>query len=381
MKLFCDLNVKKAGHNIGYINQIISQIIENKIEDVFILLNNEARYIINIDCDFVFYLSIIEQESISKAKISLFAKSKELKIIHGYALKLKCKRIILMELDAYIIPLFFLKSKIFSYSGILFRPYLRAWDSTKKIVFIIKGLLHKIFFSLDFVEKIFILNDDKVVKHYINKGINKVIYLADPIIIEKNKIIGRESIFDKYGIKARKKIILVFGALSDRKNIGFLIETLVLLPKEFAKNFSLLIVGTSRNNYESRLDEFKKSLLEHRPEIDFILDYRYVDDEEILPLISQSTLVYLLYKDFYYSSGVLGLVAFSNGYSLVPKGTLMEDLVKYYGLGDSIDIDSKEELLFKLQSVARGALQKHSNGAKSYCKNHEIIAFTNTLLK
>lgn len=381
MKLICDLNVKKAGHNISYINQIVSQIIDHKIEGVFLLLNREARSLINIECNFVFFLSVLEQESISRAQKSIFLKRRELKIIQNYALRLKCKKIILMELDKYIIPLLFFGSYFFSYSGILFRPYLRAWHSTNKLVFFLKGLLHKMFFRFDFVEKVFILNDEKVVKFYLDKGVRKVRYLVDPVIIENENRIYSQSIFDKYGIKAQKKVILVFGALSDRKNIGFLIETLALLPMEFANEFSLLIVGTSRNNYENRLNELKKILLKHRPEIDFILDYRYVDDEEILPLISQSTLIYLLYKDFYYSSGILGLVAFSNGYCLVPKGTLMEDLVNYYGIGDSIEIDSKEELMVKLQSVAKGDIPKYSNGAISYCKNHEIVEFTNTLLK
>ena len=85
---------------------------------------------------------------------------------------------------------------------------------------------------------------------------------------------GPERLAQRYGIK--KPYILALGTLEPRKNLGLLVESYVLLPKEIRDTYSLVLAGKWGWKFESL-----KALIEKRQSEGFdIITTNYIDHED-----------------------------------------------------------------------------------------------------
>src|SRR5262249_47856102 len=152
-------------------------------------------------------------------------------------------------------------------------------------------------------------------------------YLPDPIFVN-----GRVSanptpdIRKKFGIPSSSHIFLIFGAISDRKNI----DNMVAAYREarLERPSVLLIVGKIKEDYKEEFARltggFNRDNKDPRKNI-LSLD-EFVDEDEIDAYFKESDTVILCYKKFYGSSGLMGKAALHNKTCIVSTEGLLYHL-------------------------------------------------------
>lgn len=144
---------------------------------------------------------------------------------------------------------------------------------------------------------------DKSLVNYINKRfpelIHRISYLPDPA--EPPLVADRKILRNHYNVNINKNIILVYGAIDERKNLFPLLNAL-LLDKTLIK-WNVLIVGQQSNSVRTRLnnmcwDNLKKENRLH------IID-TFVTEEIEHHVFSMCDSVWIAYLHHYQMSGVL----------------------------------------------------------------------------
>jgi glycosyltransferase involved in cell wall biosynthesis len=135
-----------------------------------------------------------------------------------------------------------------------------------------------------------------------------------------------------------RRACLFFGAVSRRKGAHLLLETLAKISPTAAKRNVFLFCGEPEADYRA---EFKKAcarLRAARPDLDLIVETRFVSDGQMMAMFEQADLILLPYTRSEYSSGILALAAKAGTPVLGPKGGLLGRLIIENGLGLAADL-------------------------------------------
>lgn len=137
---------------------------------------------------------------------------------------------------------------------------------------------------------------------------------------------------------AGRKVVFMGGSIGKQKNLARWLELIKLAnPKEW------FFVQIGRLNHNNLLPEDRQALaaLVKKPNDNLWLHPEYVPDERTFnEIISISSVIFAVYRDFARSSNMLSKAAYFEKPLLVAKGQLMAMRVETYKIGVAVDQDS-----------------------------------------
>ena len=176
------------------------------------------------------------------------------------------------------------------------------------------------------------------------KKVKNIFYnLPDPIesdikITDSNTV---NNIVRKYAIDKRKKNLLVFGSIDERKNLFNIIDALRLLPIELKRDIHLVIAGKLENNVREKYLSYIKK---YKDEISIAYNDGFVNAEEREPLFEKCNLILMPYINFFSASSVLGHTIIHNKNVVVSDKGLIGRIVKEHRIGIAVNTSSPESI-------------------------------------
>ncbi len=293
-----------------------------------------------------------EEEDLLRSRKSGFKRFlrafQEWNLLCRYAQDLQATECFLPYFDTFRLPLIFGKLCPCPVSGIYFRPTfhypnfssyqpgvkdrLQHWRER----FIINRVLSKpqlhTLFSLDPVAV------DWLRLRYPNKII---VALPDPIELQERSPAITESLRSDINIEPQRKVLLLFGAITERKGIFQLLDAIALLPTEVCQRICLLLVGES--NIKQALDMRIDTLCANKP-IQIIRRYKFVPDNEVPTYFQLADIVMAPYQRHVGMSGILLNAAAAGTPVLSSDYGLMGEMARRYGLGLTVESTDPEAL-------------------------------------
>jgi glycosyltransferase involved in cell wall biosynthesis len=238
--------------------------------------------------------------------------------------------------------------------GILFQPPLRIdyLSNYRRIKLRLKLFL--LWLVKNKVDQIFILNDIVGVNKlntFFGRNL-KFVILPDPLCeINPNVLLSKKLNEDDF------LDILIFGSINKRKGVLSLLDALSgINEKKLLRPIRLTIAGKQGVELvpyiSSRVRDINSS------EFNVIIEVRneYLSKDEITNLISKSSLLWLGYEDFVWSSGVLGHAIVHSVPVITFPGGLIAELVSSGNFGYVID-GGKEALSCFFKNLANREVQ------------------------
>ena len=379
--LICDLNVYDNGHHIAFVNSILSHTARR--EDLLFLFNGMAASLCKgmEGNDRIFF---VPEDNLHPDELgSLRDKMREYRYIRDFALEHGVERVIFLEIDWYQMAIGLSGNPPFMITGIYFRPFhliptrgdsLR--NSLKSLFYHAKKRL--LFYILKFnrkVEPLFLLNDRMAGARYPSW----FRYLPDPVfnVAGGGGVGPGRSIRGQFGIPDGSHIILAFGAMGARKNIGNIVAA--YQRAHFGKDTVLLIAGKVRADYRAAFDRAIDSFgCNNDGSKRLIVFDAFVDEEHIDLYFSEAGTILLCYSKFYGSSGLMGKAAQHRKTCIVPDCGLLYDLNQEYHLGYSVDPEDVGSIADALSLAGRSPVPEE--GFKRFVRDHHESAFLRTLL-
>jgi len=375
MILVCDVNVLKHGHYIGF-NQFIV--------DHTAVIGSEVMYLFNAESKE--YLDFSGKENVHFIDIpprwrgSIAGKFRIWRLIVDKVKELDPDAFYFLDFDKFQFPIGLIAFPC-SISGIYFRPHHRirsandklfgkakAFFKRQKKIFAEKLLLHN-----RKITSIFILNDESGVKTLNDfYGTTVFKYLPDPIFDYAYN--------EREVTKNSNKIsFLIFGALTERKNISNLIKAFG--KANFNKQALLRIIGSCDSaSYKSYLSDLAQSEIDGQEKLkEILIKTEFVTDEEMEVYHASSDVSLLLYKDFFGSSGLLGRAAKHNLVVLSPSVGLLHDLTESNKLGLTVDPTDISAIVIAMQKAEELARDLPAAGHQNFYKAHLPEKFIKTL--
>jgi hypothetical protein len=392
--LISNLNFYRQGHHIFYQNILFEQILffeKEEIEYFFLLNDSDAKdSLINIYPN-TFFLNHRESAELDKYKNNFWRFFIRWKFVLKYAKKYSIDEVFLMDFyEQSILPMLF-STFNFKVSGIIFRPYNRLKQvaiNKKKLgiwISVVKKQVFMYLFALkrQNIKHLLILNDTQTVDFLNNRHPYSFTFFPDPVstlIYKSNQYLD---IRNQYKIKRGSKIFLVFGALSEVKNISNIVYAFMKLDELYINKSTLLIMGKGigENNYLPILENLKNTINRQFPNFDFKIEYTYIDEIHHANIFSQVDFVYLAYKDFYFSSATLGIAARAKKISIVPDIGPMAELSMEYNLGIPVNPDSIEEIKESIvYCIDNQQILETNMKSEEFCKDFNYKNFAKAIL-
>jgi glycosyltransferase involved in cell wall biosynthesis len=380
--LICDLNVYDNGHHIAFVNSIMSHAARR--EDLLFLFNGMAATLCKgmEGNERIFF---VPEDRLHPDELgSLGDKMREYRFIRDFALEHGVERVIFLEIDWYQMAIGLSSRPPFRITGIYFRPFhlipTRSdnWKGSLKslLYHAKKRLLFHILKINRKVEPLFLLNDRMAGARYPSW----FRYLPDPVFDAGGDVptSGRPvSIRGQFGIPPSTHIILAFGAMGARKNIGNIVAA--YQTAQFEEDTVLLIAGKVRADYRAAFDRAIGSFGCNRDSRRRVIVFdSFVDEEHIDLYFSEAGTILLCYSKFYGSSGLMGKAAQHRKTCIVPDCGLLYELNREYRLGYSVD---PEEVRSIADALALALLKPvPEEGFQRFVRDHQESAFLRTLL-
>jgi glycosyltransferase involved in cell wall biosynthesis len=378
--LICDLNVYDNGHHIAFVNSILTHTASR--EDLLFLFNGMAASLCKgmEGNDRIFF---VPEDHLHPDELgSLRDKMREYRFIRKFALEHHVGRVIFLEIDWYQVAIGLSSRPPFRITGIYFRPFhliptrgdsLR--DSLKSLLYHAKKRV--LFYILKFnrkVEPLFLLNDRMAGVRYPSW----FRYLPDPVFGGAELSAERSvTIRGQFDIPPSTHIILAFGAMGARKNIGNIVAA--YQQADFEGETVLLIAGKVRADYRAAFDRAIDSFGSNNDGRKRLIVFdAFVDEEHIDLYFSEAGTILLCYSKFYGSSGLMGKAAQHRKTCIVPDCGLLYDLNREYQLGYSVDPEDVDSIATALSLAQRTPVEEA--GYRRFVRDHHESAFLRTLL-
>jgi glycosyltransferase involved in cell wall biosynthesis len=351
-----DLSIR--GHHPSYIQHLIKYWQDKQLSGQLDIVVSpkffkEHADVVALSSENVKFTAITNEEEVNlnsrKSKVTRNLRNfKEWNIYTKYAESLQASHSLLMYFDTCGLPLAWGVKSPCPFSGIYFRPtfhyneftgYQPSWkDRVQELRE--RFLLSRILGNKQ-LQTLFSL-DPFAVKH-LNKFNShvKAVHLPDPVEMLKVSEIQPSTIKENLGVEPGRQIFLLFGAITARKGIYQLLESLLLLPSEVSQKLCLLIVGES--GIKDELEKLIANVCQVKP-IQIIRRYEFIPDSEIQTYFKLTDFVLAPYQRHVGMSGILLLGAAAQKPVLSSNYGLMGEMVRRYQLGLTVDTTKPEEI-------------------------------------
>lgn len=378
--LIVELNISGEGHYLSFLESCLGFVAENNLSSSHsFLVNSSGKAFVNPK-----FHSLISWVNLVENTESFLQKSKlEWQQVKEFATAADIKEVIFITIDAYQLAIA-LDFKIpFEVSGIQLRPHFRINKKTQgikenlkfKLWRLKKSLMLRLFVSNKSIKNVFLLNDQSAVNDF-NKQYRSVFrYLPDPIFdypIDTNLNIRK-----LFGITSNQKILLIFGAIDERKNIPNLLKAAEQLSE--TENLFFLIVGAKLANYQVPLQELIKESEMVNPNLKIHWEKRFVDNGEMEAFFQQSDSVWVAYKDFFTSSGIVGLAAKYKKPMIGSSYGVIGEIIEQNQFGETVEPTNLEEIAPYLEQMNK-AEELLSINSEKFVAEHSPYSFGKILL-
>lgn len=380
MLVICDINIYKQGHYIGFNQFLLNE--AKKIRELFsgqellFLFNEEAATLLNIPgsvaVEFLSFPKEWRDSPLGRWKIWTMVKEKMKAFRNAH--------LYFMDFDKFQLPIG-IRTTPFELSGIYFRPHHRieksnnstdtrfqTWIKKRK-----KILAETILLQNTSIKNIFILNDSEGAD-YLNRfhKKNSFRYLPDPVFDY-----GFEP--DRINRNNGEISFLIFGALTERKNIRQLINSFG--RARFTQKAVLYLVGkTDTEEYLQSLKTLAETVLraqEHEKKILFNTDF--VSDEEMEKYHAATHISLLVYRNFFGSSGLIGRAAKHRQLVIAPSVGLLAEITRQYQLGITVDPLDQDAIARAMENAAATHSSHPFEGAARFYEEHHPNRFLEIL--
>ncbi len=191
--------------------------------------------------------------------------------------------------------------------------------------------------------------------------------LADPVDIDRELKIDATQLKTQLGIEPQRKVLLLFGALTKRKGILPLLDSLCLLSPEITNRLCLFLVGSMDSEFKDRIAS-KIDRLTSSTSVQVVTQYEYVSETEIQQYFQLADVVLALYQRHVGMSGILIRAAAAQKPVLASNYGLMGEITRRYKLG--IDLDAKDP-----QAIAKGLTEFLSHSPMTFADAHLMEQF------
>ena len=328
------------------------------------------------------YLNSDEIYSILNTKGRVKKGFKEVEIIERYLTTHKVKHLILLNLGIQMIPLGFYKSlPNISIRGIYLQNIsfanrgINLKEKRKILVRRFRQFVNlKLMLSNQKVSKVYILNDKKAAK-YLNAVFrtNKFEMLYDPLPATSLgiKLKNEDSEYFEFSfvgmIQKRKGIIEFLNALLRIKDN---------LPKKIRVNF--LGLNSDDPEYRRLVLELTQSLESEM--IKFRFHNTFIEYEALNNALYNSDCIVAVYKNHFYSSGMLAHSCKFKKPLLVSKSGLLGEYVRENKLGLSVDPNNSQDYSKAILSMINNHYNYNSGFSENYHFESSPEKFTNKLI-
>lgn len=181
-------------------------------------------------------------------------------------------------------------------------------------------------------------------------------------------------------VEPGRRRLLLFGSLDDRKGIRPVLDALSGLPSSDRSRFALVLAGKvngpERDELLDRIGEFRRT-----SHVQVVLEDRYLNEDEIQPLVQACDLVLLTYAQHVGSSGVLVRAANAGVPVLSTDRGLLGLQVRENRLGTTIDATSAAAIRATLAAWLDDPEAVHFDaaGARAFAEANTADAFAETI--
>ncbi|WP_448603751.1 glycosyltransferase [Thermoleptolyngbya sp.] len=266
----------------------------------------------------------------------------EWRLFAEYARLLQADHGLMLYLDTCLLPIAAGLSFPCPFSGIYFRPRfhyytfsprpqtwddrLQAWRDRLILGAALRHPQFRTLFSLDPIAP----------EHITPPAHVKVCALADPVDLSQKSVGSGVLLRQQLEIEGDRTVFLLFGALTGRKGIYPLLESLALLPNDVCEKVCLVLLGEANAQDRQRIANSVARLRQQKP-IQILERYEFVEDAVLHEYIEMADVVLALYQKHVGMSGILMQAALHKKPVLSSDYGLMGELVRRYELGLAID--------------------------------------------
>jgi glycosyltransferase involved in cell wall biosynthesis len=306
------------------------------------------------------------------------------KLIHEY----EAKRLIFMHIDAfqYEVGRSAVRRLGVKLSGLLFLPFRKYYEDGSTLKAKLrrewrgwrKGWQIRWMLRNPLLERIFFLNDKQGVKEYNQCFGNRFEHLPDPIEVGQITATSVEELKTKYGVEENKRVFLIYGHLSSRKNVPNILAALKRIDIKQRQRICVLICGEPEKGYESTLYTSINEAEKKYPEVRFVKHFRFFNPADTNEVFKISDVVLVPYINFFSSSNILGLAAKYSKPLIASNLGVMEGLVNQYKLGITVS-PQRPEAIAEAMNMYLNQILVTIDG-KKYLEDHSAEVFCQKLL-
>lgn len=266
----------------------------------------------------------------------------EWRLLATYAARLEASHCLVMYFDTYQLPLALQRPFPCPVSSIYFRPTFHYPTLTRttpnwkeqlqqwREKWVMRQVMHHrrldTLFSLD----PFVIPHLRQLSHQ-----TQAVHLPDPVEVAAPVALSQvEALRQHLGIEAGRRVLLLFGALTERKGVFPLLEALAELPPDCCQQICLLLVGESK--IAAQIDAQLVKLRQAQP-LQAIAHYQFVPEAAVQVYFHLADLVLAPYQRHVGMSGILLQAAAARKPVLSSDYGLMGAMVHRYGLGLAVD--------------------------------------------
>ena len=381
-----------SGHHLDYIEFLVEflQTKDPKTRNsyIFVLPEAAAPRFKKSEALLRFHY-VASQQFTQNAGQSLLKKTAlDLAFLGQLATHYKAQRLLLMQIDAYQFELgrVWVENTGLKVWGILFAPFHGPYEDgsswAKWLKLTLRGCrkMGQMSWLLrnPNVEKLFFLNHRAAVQTHKTYFGNRFDYLPDPIndgIVVAETI---ETLRIKYRIPQNRRVLLIYGHLSPRKNIPNIMASLAYLSAEQKSQICIFVCGEAEEGYEQVLKTAIETAEKTQSKVAFVKNFHVFDAQSTHEVIKLSDVVLVPYLHFFSSSNILGLAAKYNKPLISTQLGIMGELMRQYELGVGVNPADVENIA---EAIGNG-LQKKFSGidGSNYLRDHAAEAFCQKLL-
>lgn len=385
---FCDFIIETITLNRSKENSNFYFYLHSKVYSDLIALNKFNFEFLKNKCNiFIFPIPVEQNKCLFHNSFleSILNTFYEIVYLTKIVKSLKISKLIFLQIDIYQLSIGFIGFLFPNYlkiSGILFTPYTLYPDSSFFLRFK-KYFQTKILLLNNNISKIFILNDLNSVNHLKDSFKSSVFeFLPDPIgtindylsntkidIINTRLILKNQTHVTKF---------LILGNISPRKNLENIIQAFDYLSVEELSLIELYICG----KFDS-LDYFNKiqSIISTRIKKNIFITNVYHDQSYFNNILISIDVVFVAYKNFYASSGILGNAAKNSKLVIGTKNGVIGRVISDYSLGLTVDPNSSMEISSSIKKILVDKDYLISKARfKNYCTDNNFKVFSNKIL-
>lgn len=371
------------GHHADYLTYLIAYHQANL--DVSLVVVTDERLILTLQKQFANFTKNLTFDGIPATEIhqlhqeSIFKRSyQEWRLFCRYAVKHQATQGLLMYFDVFQVGLLFGSKPPCSVAGIYFRPdfhYHTIGFKAKLNAFRKKGML-RLILGRKVIKTLFSLDKTAVgiIRSFASQ--TNVLPVSDPVQVYPANYGELTALRESLGLTAKRKTLLLFGFLDERKGVEKVFAAFKLMEKDVLAQIQLLLVGVIDPHYKQQI-ELEIQKLPASVSIKTV--FEEIKGEKIQRYFEASDYVLALYQQHVGMSQIIIRAAISQKPLLASNFGLIGELVQTKSLGKTTDSADPEQIatLFRQAVVAEIPVDKKS--MQQFAEENTDTAFAKTI--